>query len=303
MAIPTYQDLMTPLLQVLSDGQEHHINDLTEAITKKFDLTDEEISRRLPSGQSTYMQSRVGWARAYLFKSKLIDQAGERGVYKINQRGLDALRDNPRVDNSVLRQYPEFTAWLNKRNIETPEIGSSVTQSVLDIPPDESLAEAYKLLRDQLSAEILEKVKSLPPAFFERLVVELLVKIGYGGTREDAGQAVGQSGDGGIDGIINEDRLGLDVIYLQAKRCEGNVSRLEIQKFAGKKKKKKARKGVFITTSAFTKEARDFAAGIESKIVLIDGDELAELMIDYNLGVSIQNVYEIKRIDSDYFVG
>jgi restriction system protein len=162
--------------------------------------------------------------------------------------------------------------------------------------------EAYTAIREALADDILEKVMTCSPRFFENLVVTLLVKMGYGGTRQDAGEAIGRSGDGGIDGIIKEDRLGLDVIYLQAKRWDGIVSRPEIQKFAGALQGRRARKGVFITTSNFSKEARDFASAIDNKIILMDGNELAEYMIDFNVGVSTQNSYEIKRLDSDYFV-
>ena len=201
----------------------------------------------------------------------------------------------------MLRQFPEFGEWLNHK--KTDGADETIEETVDSVrTPEESLEGAYRTLRLDLSNDIVERVKSCSPAFFERLVVELLVKMGYGGTLQDAGQAIGKSGDGGIDGIIKEDRLGLDVIYLQAKRWEGTVSRPELQKFAGALQGRRAKKGVFITTSDFTKEAREFAAAIDNKIILIDGDELAEIMIDFSVGVSPVNTYEIKRIDSDYFV-
>jgi restriction system protein len=302
MPIPSYQDAMTPMLRVLADGNPKHIRELTEIITNGFNLTDEEREQRLPSGQDTYVGNRIGWARTYLYKTRLIERTGVRGEYKITSRGLEALANNPnRVDDNVLRRFPEFSEWLNSKR---PTVAEAPVSEIIDPDktPEESLEDSYQSLRLELSNEILEKVKLCSPAFFERLVVELLVKMGYGGTRQDAGQAIGRSGDGGIDGIIKEDRLGLDVIYLQAKRWENTVSRPEIQKFAGALQGRRARKGVFITTSDFSREAREFAAAIDNKLILIDGEELAEYMIDFNVGVSIMNTYEIKRIDSDYFV-
>ena len=215
---------------------------------------------------------------------------------------MEILSQNPnRIDNKTLKQFSEFNEFQNRKNDKTAKVLTETAEDVNDTP-EESLETANQTIRNALAAEIIEKVKTCSPGFFERLVVELLVKMGYGGTLQEAGKAVGKSGDGGIDGIINEDRLGLDVIYLQAKRWEGNVSRPEIQKFAGALQGKRARKGVFITTSDFTKEAREYVAMIDSKIILIDGEELAELMIDYNVGVSVATVYEIKKMDSDYFL-
>jgi restriction system protein len=303
MPIPTFQDVMTPFLRALASGAPKHVGELSEEITNGFNLTPEERDRMLPSGQMTYVRNRIGWARTYLYKTKLIEQAGTRGVYRITPRGLEVLKKYPdRVDNVVLRQFPEFQEWLQKKKSDEPGGIADIISSDPDKTPEELLDDAYRTLRADLSSEILEKVKSCSPAFFERLVVELLVKMGYGGSRQDAGQAIGRSGDGGIDGIIKEDRLGLDVIYLQAKRWENTVGRPEIQKFAGALQGRRAKKGVFITTSDYSRDARDFAANIESKIILIDGDQLADLMIDNAVGVSVVASYELKRIDSDYFV-
>ena len=230
----------------------------------------------------------------------MIEKASARGLYRITERGLSVLRRNPdRIDNDLLKEFPEFSGWLNYKKDQPVVPG---TDNRLEQTPEESLETAHQTLRMNLALEVLEKVKTCSPAFFERLVVELLVKMGYGGTREDAGQAVGRSGDGGIDGIIKEDRLGLDVIYLQAKRWENTVGSPEIQKFAGALQGRRATKGVFITTSDYSKGAREFAGAINNKIILIDGDELADLMIDYNVGVSIFATYETKKIDSDYFI-
>jgi restriction system protein len=217
---------------------------------------------------------------------------------------LDLLATHPkRVDLKTLHTFPEYIEFRNKKNDKKELSELAVSTEVEESKtPDELLAESYQTIRDALANEIIDKVKTCSPLFFERLVVELLVKMGYGGTREDAGQAIGRSGDEGIDGIIKEDRLGLDVIYLQAKRWENTVSRPEIQKFAGALQGKRAKKGVFITTSDYSKEARDFVANIENKIILIDGDELSDLMIDHGIGVSVVTTYEIKRIDSDYFI-
>jgi restriction system protein len=253
----------------------------------------------LPSGQLIF-HNRVGWAKTYLSKAGLL-KSTRRSFFQISDRGLNILVQNPtRIDNGILRQFPEFNEFQNRKTEKTEK---PIVQNLEEVSstPEESLGAAYQTIRVNLATEILETVKSCSPNFFERLVVELLVKMGYGGTLQDAGKAIGKSGDGGIDGIIKEDRLGLDVIYLQAKRWEGNVSRPEIQKFAGALLGNQARKGVFITTSDFTKEARDYVKTISSNIILIDGEELAELMIDYNVGVSIATTYEIKKIDSDYF--
>ncbi|MBA2605922.1 MAG: restriction endonuclease [Acidobacteria bacterium] len=300
MSIPDYQTLMLPLLHFAGDKTEHSAQEATIVLAEEFALNEIELQKILPSGKQTIFRNRVGWARTYLSKAGLLESS-RRGFFQISTRGLNVLSQNPnRIDNKTLRQFSEFNEFQNRKNDKTEKV---VIESIEDVngTPEESLEIAYQTIRNALATEIIEKVKSCSPTFFERLVVELLVAMGYGGTLQEAGQAVGRSGDGGIDGIINEDRLGLDVIYLQAKRWEGNVSRPEIQKFAGALQGKRARKGVFITTSDFTKEAREYVAMIDSKIILIDGEELAELMIDYNVGVSVATTYEIKRIDSDYF--
>jgi restriction system protein len=300
MSIPDYQTLMLPLLRFASDKTEHSAQEATIILAEKFALSETELQKLLPSGKQTIFRNRVGWARTYLSKAGLLESS-KRGFFRISERGLDILSQNPnQIDNKTLKQFSEFNEFQNRKNDGVAKSKVEFVENVSETP-EESLEIAYQTIQNALAAEIIEKVKSCSPAFFERLVVELLVKMGYGGTLQDAGKAVGKSGDGGIDGIINEDRLGLDVIYLQAKRWEGNVSRPEIQKFAGALQGRRARKGVFITTSDFTKEAREYVAMIDSKIILIDGEELAELMIDYNVGVSVATVYEIKKIDSDYF--
>lgn len=306
MAIPDYQKVMLPLLKFAGDGNEHSLRETYSAMSDAFDLSDEERARLLLSGRKPIIDDRVAWARTFMGQARLLDST-KRGFFRISERGRELLAENPPVVNdNLLKRYPEFVDFLNrkkKKSDETTKIESVPVDSEEALKtPEESLESAHQSLRSNLAIEILEGIKSCSPAFFERLVVDLLVKMGYGGTLQDAGQAVGKSGDGGIDGIIKEDRLGLDVIYMQAKRWENTVGSPEIHKFAGALQGKRARKGVFITTSDFTKGAREFAAAIENKIILIDGDELADLMIDHNVGVSVAATYEIKKIDSDYFI-
>lgn len=300
MAIPDYQTIMLPLLRFAKDEKEHSLREITEILSNEFNLSQEEREELLASGQKPIFYDRVGWARTYLGQAKLLESP-KRGVFKITKRGINFLNQNPQtVNDKTLQQFSEFRDFLGRKSKKSEKIIVENNNQNLNTP-EESLETAYQTIRNALATEILDKVKSCSPSFFERLVVELLVAMGYGGTLQDAGRAIGKSGDGGIDGIIKEDRLGLDVVYLQAKRWEGNVSRPEIQKFAGALLGNQARKGVFITTSDFTKEAKDYVKTISSNIILITGEELAELMIDYNVGVSVATTYEIKKIDSDYF--
>lgn len=308
MPIPDYETLMLPLLQYVKSQQEYRIREAVETLATKFDLTDEERKQLLPSGGTFVFHSRVSWASTYLKKAKLLESVG-KGIIKITPRGLNLLDQNlEKITGEVLQQFPEFVDFQKPKREkidELPNQTKSIAKQVaepIEKTPEEALQDAYQTIINSLAAEILQTIKSCSPAFFEKLVVELLVKMSYGGTLQDAGRAIGGSGDGGIDGIIKEDRLGLDVIYLQAKRWEGNVSRPEVQKFAGALQGQRARKGVFITTSDFSREAKEYVALIESKIILINGEELAQLMIDYDVGVSNATVYEIKKIDSDYFI-
>ncbi|MDZ7314763.1 MAG: restriction endonuclease [candidate division KSB1 bacterium] len=299
MTIPDYQSIMLPLLRFAGDGGEHSLRETIEALADEFRLTDEERSRLLPSGQQAFFDNRVGWARTYLKKAGLLETT-RRGYYRITERGKQVLRQKPaKIDTAFLLQFPEFGEF-----IKTSRIGSNEPQDKQGEEtqtPEEMIETAYQKLRQGLASELLQLIKDRSPAFFERLVIDLLVRMGYGGTRKDAGEAIGRTGDGGIDGIIKEDRLGLDIVYVQAKRWESAVGRPEIQKFAGALQGQRARKGIFITTSSFTQDALDYVARIDSKIVLIDGDMLAQLMIDHNVGVTTVASYELKRIDSDYF--
>jgi restriction system protein len=294
---------MLPVLKLAADGAEHKFSHAVELLVEEFSLSTEERNELLPSGSQAVFNNRVGWARSYLKQAGLLSSP-KRGFFTITPKGAALLAKNPeRVDISILEQYPEFLEFRNRKKDkgenEKPEETSAVSAS--SQTPEDALASAYSTLRKDLELEILSSVKEASPSFFERLVVDLLVRMGYGGNRQDAGKALGKSGDGGIDGIINEDRLGLDVIFIQAKRWEGMVGRPEIQKFAGALQGQRARKGVFITTSSFTKEAQEYASLIESKIILIDGDHLSRLMAEHNVGVSTVGQYEVKKLDSDYF--
>ena len=299
MSIPDYQTLMLPVLKLASDQQEHKLREAVEQLADEFSLSDDERNELLPSGNQAVFNNRVHWARTYLKQAGLL-AAPRRGVFQITESGLSLFAENPNVVNvSLLDRYPEFQEFRSRRKDKTDDKdeGSGTSTET----PEDTLASAYKAIQRKVEEEILDAIMQSSPSFFERLVVDLLVKMGYGGNRQDAGRALGKSGDGGIDGIINEDRLGLDVIYIQAKRWEGTVGRPDIQKFAGALQGQRARKGVFITTSGFSKEAVEYASLIESKIILIDGTRLASLMTEHNVGVSTSGVYEVKKIDSDYF--
>ena len=302
MPIPDYQTIMLPVLQLAADKQEHKFSDSVQYLANKFSLTDEEKGELLPSGTQAVFNNRVGWARSYLKQAALLSSP-KRGYFSITDKGLKLLAEKPeKVTSALLERYTEFQEFRNRKKDQSKIPDENETTHISESEtPEDSLASAYKLLRKNLEDEILASVKDSSPAFFERLVVDLLVKMGYGGNRQDAGRALGKSGDGGIDGIINEDQLGLDVIYIQAKRWEGGVGRPEIQKFAGALQGQRARKGVFITTSGFTKEALDYVSLIDSKIILIVGVKLASLMAEHNVGVTVAGKYEVKKIDSDYF--
>ena len=302
MAIPDFQSLMLPLLKVVADGREYRLRDAVELLAEEFHITDEERQQLLPSGRYPTFDNRIAWAKTYLKKAGLIDQP-RRAFFQITERGREVLKTSPILINmKFLEQFPEYLAF--KEISDQAEAQQQITSpiAVQNETPEELIESGARTIRKELAEEILQRIKGCPPAFFERLVVELLVKMGYGGTRQDAGRAIGRSGDEGIDGVIHEDRLGLDVIYLQAKRWEGVVGRPEIQKFVGALQGQRAKKGVFITTSDFTKEAVEYVRNIDNKVVLINGAMLANLMIDHNVGVSLAATYEIKKIDSDYFL-
>ena len=301
MDIPDYQTLMLPLLKQINTGSEYRFRDLVELISKDFDLSDDQRSEMLPSGKQPIINNRVGWARTYMLKAGLLE-APKRGTIRITDRGIKVLSDMPNSINvKFLEQFPEFIEFRRRKNKKDSKAETSKQLSLAT--PEEFLEEAYQSLNNDLASGILAQTKECTALFFERLVIDLLVKMGYGGSRKEAGQAIGKSGDGGIDGIINEDRLGLDVIYIQAKRWDDNtVGRPEIQKFAGALQGRRARKGIFITTSTYSKEAKEFVKNIESNIILIDGDQLTDLMIEHDIGVSLVSEFKVKRIDLDYFI-
>jgi len=301
--IPDYQSLMLPLLRLVSDKQEYKYRDLIERLALEFKLTDDERREPLASGNQAIFDNRVGWAKTYLKKAGLIDSP-KRATFVITELGLETLKENPdRIDAKYLRKFPAFLEFVHAEKSDSVSEEEPISQESIAQTPEENLDKAYQRIRKSLASELLSKVIDLSPAFFERLVIELLVKMGYGGSIKDAGKAIGKSGDEGIDGTIKEDKLGLDIIYVQAKRWKtGNVvGRPEIQKFVGALAGQGAKKGIFITTSSFTKEALDYTPKNETKIVLIDGERLAQHMIDFNIGCTTQQIYELKKIDSDYF--
>lgn len=302
MPIPSYQEFMLPVLKFLADKKEHSNREMSEALASILGLTEEDRRATLQCGEPIYV-SRTYWAKAYLKKAGLIE-APKRGTNVITERGLEVLSRNPSaIDNKLLSQFPEFVKFLNGKKDDNTQANVQDIQE--RITPEELLEDSYKKIREALAQELLDKIMAQTPDFFERLVVELIVRMGYGGSIKDAGKAIGKSGDEGIDGIIKEDKLGLDVIYIQAKRWKPDVSigRPEIQKFVGALAGQGAKKGIFITTAAFSKDAREYQPKNETKVVLIDGERLVQLMIDYNIGVATQNTYELKRIDNDYFEG
>ena len=286
MPIPDFQSLMRPLLQAHADGKEHINRDLVSQLAEQFELSDEDRRELLPSGVARVFDNRIGWAKSHISQAGLIT-APRRAISVISERGREALLHHPeRIDLRVLNGFEEYREFRNRRKPpgenegDTPELEVQNSQT-----PEELLEIAYLQVRRQIEAELLSQIKSSPPEFLERVVVDLVVRMGYGGSRKDAGEALGRSGDEGIDGIIKEDPLGLDIIYLQAKHWEGTVGRPEIQKFAGALQGQRARKGIFITTSTFSADALEYTSRIDTKIILIDGPRLSKLMFDHGVGV------------------
>lgn len=305
MTVPDFQTLMLPVLQHYTDKLEHTKQETIESIAIKLKLTSEERNDILPSGGQLRFDNRVGWAITYLLKSGLLNRTS-RGRYVITNRGITVLNEKPeKITMKYLEQFPEYIEFKNyKRDVGNDRKETEVQNEDSQIStPQERLESSYLELRAQLSHDLLERVMNSTPTFFEKMVVKLLVKLGYGGSILDAGQAIGRSGDDGIDGIIKEDKLGLDVVNIQAKRWESrSVGRPEVQAFAGSLEGHRSKKGVFITTSKFTPEAMDYVKRIEKKIVLIDGEQLTQLMIDHGVGVSEESTYVINKIDEDFFI-
>jgi len=301
MPIPDFQTLMLPVLKFANEQGEHTLRQATDHLAEEFGLTPEERAQLLPSGRQPTFYNRVSWARGYLKLAGLL-QPTEHNHMTISTRGRDVLKSAPaKIDMKLLEQFPEYLAF-RERSRPVKEEGAGADEPEGHLTPEESLDSAYRRTRDELAAELLDHIARSSPAFFEQLVVELLASMGYGGSRADAARAVGRTGDEGIDGIIDEDKLGLDSIYIQAKRWSENpVRRTDIQQFVGALQEKRARKGVYITTSRFTDDARQYVSKIDSKVVLIDGNRLAQLMIDHDVGVSTVARYDLKKIDGDYF--
>lgn len=303
MPVPDYQSIMLPLLQLTADGNEHTLVEAAEALSDKFKLTEAERKEMLPGSGQLKIYNRVGWSRTYLAKAGLLEATG-RGKFKITGRGRDLLKTHPdRVGVDLLNQYPEFLEFRARPtdNKPVPESTYEPDSAATQQTPQEMLESGYQTLRHQVADDLLDKISKSSPRFFEKLVVDLLVAMGYGGSRKDAGQAIGRTGDDGIDGIIKEDRLGLDAVYVQAKRWKATVGRPEVQTFAGSLEGHRARKGVFLTTSQFSGEAKEYVNRIEKKIILIDGDQLANLSIEFGIGVEPVGTYMVHRIDADYF--
>lgn len=301
MAIPDYQTLMLPLLKSLDDNQPHSMRELFESLSTQFNLNDEDMSERVPSGRETKIKNRISWARTYLKKAGLVASPA-KGQVKITDVGSETLREPglQKIDNVYLRKFPSFVEF-RPRSTDPESQEKTVEITLPEITPEEQFGEAYKDLQSNLISDVLDAVKSSTPSFFEQLVIDLMLAIGYGGNFKNAGVATPASRDNGIDGIINEDKLGLDSIYLQAKRWDKVVDRPEIDKFIGALTRQGARKGVFITTSGFSAGSREASIGLNISIVLIDGKELAHLMVEHDVGVATKDIFKIKQVDSDYF--
>ncbi|WP_039042922.1 restriction endonuclease [Sporosarcina sp. ZBG7A] len=299
MTVPGYQDFMYPFLEILSDGEEHTLQEMYVKLADHFSLDDQARELMLPSGNQLVLHNRIGWARTYLKKGELI-RTVRRATFVITDKGKIVLADPAidRIDNNFLMKYETFRAFKNPadspKDVKPPN-------NIEEKTPRELLEDNYKLLKEETQDDLLAKVFECSPEFFERLVVKLFVAMGYGGSVEDAGKAMGKSGDEGIDGIIKEDPLGLDMIYVQAKRWKNTVHRPEIQKFVGSLEGFRAKKGIFITTSSFSTGAEEYIRYIDKKIILIDGSRLAELMFTYDVGVSHEQTYITKQIDLDFF--
>ena len=302
MAIPNFQFFMSPLLKLLADKKEYHLKEVVEILSNQLNFSEEEKKQRTAKGNRFVLYDRIHWARFYLIVAGLLERP-KRGYLRITSEGLAVHSRNPdKIDTQYLMQYEEFKNFLLKSRTGSQEKDEKTSVVFKENTPEEIFETAYNELRKTITDELLITVKSCSSSFFERMVIDLLVVMGYGGSRKDAGQAIGKSGDEGIDGVIKEDKLGLDVIYIQAKRWDkGTIGRPEIQKFAGALQGQRAKKGIFITTSNFTTEAREYVKNIESRITLIDGNELAEFMLDNNIGVSPVATYTLHKIDNDYF--
>lgn len=296
MPVPDFQSMMLPFLQFASDRQEHELADVTRHLVDHFNLQRADIDDLLPTGKQTRLSNRVGWCRTHLKSAGLIEYV-KRGVFRITPRGIDTLLQKPQsIDLKYLDQFKEHFEWFHRKSTDPIDPVRQDKET-----PEEKIASLIEGVNGTLAAEILERVRSMNPFRFERLVLDLLVAMGYGGSWKEAAMVTQKSNDEGIDGLINEDRLGLDRIYVQAKRWKNTVGRPEIQAFVGALAGKHAVKGIFITTSSFSQGATDFATSLSQTVILMDGLRLASLMVEHNVGVSVASNLQIKRIDSDYF--
>lgn len=304
MPIPEFNEIKAPAMQFFADGKPHKVSEIYDVLAKHFNLTEEERNEVLPSGTQRRWHNRANWACYDLFRAGLIARP-KRGLYIITESGKKVAEQKPKIiDRDFLMQFPPFVEFLQATGTKkaTGKVLDQESEStVKNKTPEELIGTAYEQLHAALRKEILDLVKKMDPFRFEHLVIDLLVEMGYGGSREEAAHVTKASGDEGIDGVINEDRLGLDVIYVQAKRWQDTVGRKEIQSFVGALAGKKAQKGVFITTSGFKDTATEYAKDVQQKVILIDGERLADLMIKHNIGVAKSHSYEIKHVDSDYF--
>jgi restriction system protein len=307
MAIPDFQKFFYPVLKFISDQKEHTLDEIRELLTNYFSLSEEDKAERVPSGVQTKFDNRIYWTKSYFNKAKIIEST-KRSHLRITERGIKFLEKHTAgftiKDLKVFPEFREFTQGTNSIPGHTDKQPTESDYSSNEVKtPLEKLEESYQYIKRELASELLEKIKTNSWQFFEDLVIDLMVKMGYGGSRNKAGESIKRNNDEGIDGIINEDKLGLDVIYLQAKlwKEETTIGRPEIQKFVGALHGQRAKKGVFITTSSFSKTAIDYVKSIDPKIILIDGVTLANLMIEHNVGTATVETYQIKKIDLDYF--
>ena len=305
MAIPDYQSLMQPLLAIAAEG-ETRVPVAAQIVADRLGLSLEERDEMLPSGKQRLLNNRVHWAKFYMSKAGLIDSP-KRGVFTASTAGKELLATNPaRIDVETLKRFPAFAKFYNQADDDFPvqdQVHVSILAVESEVTPEEQIDAGCAVLAKVLKADLLIRVLEQSPAFFERLIVELLVAMGYGGSHEDAARQLGKSGDGGIDGVIDEDRLGLDRIYVQAKRYApgSGIGRPEVQGFVGSLVGIGASKGVFVTTSVFTKQALDYAKSLQQRVILIDGTRLTELMVEFGVGVRVSRVIEVKRLDEDFF--
>lgn len=305
MPVPDFQSMMLPVLKILSDGQPHSRKDVAKELSKVLKLTSEELAQLLPSGRQTRFDNRLAWVQVYLNAAGLTFYP-ERGSMQITERGKKVLKEPPsKIDIRFLLKFSEFQDFRARKKPEGDRESQAQMMEKVDaeeeLTPEETIEKAYQQMRSALAQELLDIIKKSPSTFFERMVVDFVLALGYGGSRKDAGEALGRSGDGGVDGVIKEDRLGLDVVYLQAKRWTNPIGANLIREFAGSLEGYRAKKGILITTSSFTKEALEYALKIEKRISLVDGKTLVDMMIDVNLGVSTTQGYELKKVDLDYF--